>query len=145
MRFRKPGFIRRQGAKHLIGADVQKPKALGSALLRPVVSGRFQQVKRAHHIGLQKLNGRMNRAVHMGLGGEVDDGPGLVQGQQFVQEGTVPNVALYKGVASVPQNRLQIGQVPGIGQLVHIDDGLLGAFKPGVDKVAADEARATSD
>ena len=46
----------------------------------PVGAGGFEEVEGADDVGLDELGGAMDRAIHMGLGGKVDDGAGAVLG-----------------------------------------------------------------
>ena len=106
---------------------------------------RLQQAEGADDIGLEKVLGAMDGAVHMRLGGEVDDGPRLVRGQQAADQLLVADVALHEDMALVALQRPEVFPVAGIGQLVEIDDGLAACGQPVQDEVGADKAGAAGN
>jgi hypothetical protein len=80
----------------------------------------------------------------MRLGGEVEDGGGLVLGEDAGEEGGVGDVAVNEDVAGVG---LEVGQVFGIarvGEGVEIDDGVAGGDGE-MNEVRTDEASAPGD
>ena len=76
----------------------------------------------------------------MAFGGKVQDGPRLVLRQQAGDQLGIPNITLHEDVPRVALQRCQRFQVAGIGQLVEVDDGLVGLGQPVEDEVGTDEA-----
>ena len=111
--------------------------------------GGFQQAQRADHIGLDEVFGPVDGAVHMRLGGKVDDGAGLVLGQQLGNQIKVADIALHKSVAGIALQRGQVFKVARVGEFVEVDDGLVlqgvGGREPVQHKVGANETRAAGD
>ena len=95
-------------------------------------------------VGQDELAGVVDRPVDVGLGGEVDDG--LDAGEEAADQVPVADVAEDEFVAGVVLDVLEVVEVPGIGQLVQVDDlRLLVAAEEEADEVAADEARPARD
>ena len=95
-------------------------------------------------VGQDELAGVVDRPVDVGLGGEVDDG--LDPGEEAPDQVPVPDVAHDEFVAGVLLDVAEVVQVPGVGQLVQVDDPrLLVAAQEKADEVAADEARPARD
>ena len=80
----------------------------------------------------------------MRFGREVDDGTGLVLGQQAFEQGGVANVALHKDVAGVALHAIEVVQVASVGELVEVDHGLVAVGNPVEHEVGANEAGAAS-
>ena len=81
----------------------------------------------------------------MAFGGEVQDGSGLVLRQQAGDQLGITNVALHKDMPRVAVQRCQRFKVAGIGQLVEVDDGLVGLGQPVEDEVGTNEAGSAGD
>ena len=81
----------------------------------------------------------------MALGGEVEHRARLVLRQQLRHQRAVADVALHEDMARVALQRGQVFQVAGVGQLVEVDDGLVGLGQPVENEIAADEAGAAGD
>ena len=81
----------------------------------------------------------------MAFGGEVQDGTGLVLRQEAGNQRVVANIAFYKDVPRIAVQRCQRFQVARVGQLVEVDDGLVGLGQPVKDKVGANKAGGTGD
>jgi hypothetical protein len=92
--------VRPQGAVHFVGAHVVEAEArLGFTLqAHPVAAGGFEQGEGAIHIGAHKVTRAVDAAIHVALGGKVDDGAGLVLGKQAVDKLPVADVALHEDV-----------------------------------------------
>ena len=80
----------------------------------------------------------------MRFGREVDDGTGLVLGQQAFEQGGVANVALHEDVAGVALHAIEVVQVASVGELVEVDHGLVAVGYPVKHEVGANEAGAAS-
>ncbi len=106
----------------------------------------MQQAQRTHHIGLRKGERVLDAAVHMALGGEVDDAVDVLFLHQLVDAIEITDVHLDELIVGLVLDVLEVGEVAGIGQLVEVDDLVFRVF---VDEksndMAADEACATSD
>jgi hypothetical protein len=139
--------VRGERAVDLVGAHVQEAERglVVRAQAAPVGSGRFEQAEGAQHVGAHELARAVDAAVHMALGGEVDDGARPVFGQQLVQQDALADVALHEHMPAVAAQAVEVVQVAGVGERVEIDDGLGPADEPVVDEVAADEAGAAGD
>ena len=59
----------------------------------------------------------------MRLGGEIHNGTRLVLGEDFVEKGTVADIASHKDVAGSSHEWSEILWVAGVSELVKIDDG----------------------
>ncbi len=83
--------------------------------------------------------GAVDGAVDVRFGGEVHDGARLMFGQEAADKIVVADVALDEGVAHITVQAGEVLAVAGVGELVEVDDGLLGLGQRVQDKVAADE------
>src|SRR5574343_299223 len=81
----------------------------------------------------------------MAFGGKVDDGAGLVLGQQARNQGAVADVALHEDMAGVALQAGQVVQVARVGKLVEVDNRLVAACEPVEHKIGANEACAAGD
>ncbi len=136
-----------EGAVDLVGGDVVE--ALALELLRqglPVALGGLQEAEGTHHVGLCEGEGVLDAAVHMALGGEVDDAVDVFVLHQFVDTVEVADVHLDELVVGLALDVLEVGQVAGVGQFVEVDDFILGVL---VDKepyhMASDETGSAGD
>jgi hypothetical protein len=105
----------------------------------PVRTRRFQQSEGADDVGLHESFRPEDRAVDVALGREVHDRPRLVRRQQLVDRRAIADVGLGKPVQRIVLQRRQVLQVPGIGQLVDIEDCLVTITQPVEYEVGADE------
>ncbi len=67
--------------------------------------------------------GFVDAAVDMGLGGKVDDG--VAAGHGGFDGVGVADVASDEAVARILGDGCEIGEIPSVGQLVVVDDGVL--------------------
>src|SRR6185503_4407451 len=111
--------------------------------LDPVPQRGVEDLLGAEHVGLDEVGGTGDRPVHVRLGGEVDQH--VVTGHRGVQFGSAADVAADEPEPRAVGNRLQVGQVPGGGELV--EDGDFGSGEGRVtvvdqlsDVVRADES-----
>ena len=105
----------------------------------------FKQIKSADNIGLDKVFRAMDRSINMAFSGEVEHCARLVFGQQTGYQGAVANVAVHKEMPRVAIQRRKRFQIACVGQLVEVDDGLVGLGQPVKDKVCANEAGCAGD
>ena len=106
---------------------------------------RFEQSEGALHIGLNERARAVDAAVHMALGSEVHNRAWLVLGQQAVEQGAVPDVALHEHMARVALQGGEAFQVAGVGQRVEVQHRFAGRGDPIEKEVRADEAGAAGD
>ena len=106
----------------------------------------LEQAQSAHHIGPGKGERITDAPVHMRLGGKMDDSVHIFGSHQGTHQGKVAYVRLHELVVRAALHIPEIGKIAGIGQLVDIDDPVVGIFaykKP--DDVAADESGSARD
>ena len=115
-------------------------------LALPIELGGLKEREGTHDIGASKGEGVLDTAVDMTLGCKVDDAIDLLVLHQLIEGIEVTDVHLDKLVVGTVLDILQIGEVAGIGQLVKVDDLILGIL---VDEqsyyMAADEAGTAGD
>ena len=111
----------------------------------PVGANGLKQIKCTDNVSLDEISRAMNRAVNVRLCCEIQYCARLVLGEQGVYAGTITNISLHKGMTFVVRERGQIVQITGVSELIQIDDRLIMAFQPGVDKVTANKTGAASD
>ena len=114
-------FIGRQTAIDLIGRDMMEAEMGGFAHRHPEFARGFEHVESAGHIGLDKITGPVNRAVHMALGGQMHHRIRRVQRKDLIQCGAVADVGLLKRIARALGDTGDIVQTGRIGQRVQID------------------------
>ena len=111
----------------------------------PVGACGLKKMESPNNVGLDKLAGAMNRAVHMRLGGEVHNSARLVLGEDFVDEDAIADIPSNKDVARIGLKRSEILQVAGVGELVEIDDGCGLRLDPVENEVGADKTGTAGD
>jgi hypothetical protein len=110
-----------------------------------MAAGRLQEPEGPDHVGRDKILGAVDRAIHVALGGEVDERPRAVLGQEPRHEFAVGDVAPHEPVPRVIGQAREVGQVAGVGELVEVHDRLVGGGEPVEHEVTADEAGAAGD
>jgi hypothetical protein len=109
----------------------------------PGGSRRLQKDERAEDVGLDELPGRVDRAVHVGLGREVDDGVAALH--RGLDGGGVGDIA-YDELAAILGKALEVLAATGVGELVEDPHR---ALRIGVEAPShvgrADEAGAAGD
>ena len=120
-----PGFS--QCAVDLVGGDLEVshagavlPGVLVVRVQVPVALGGVQEGLGADDVGGEKHLRLQDAAVHVALRREVDHGIKVVFGEQLFHQGFITDVALHEAVTGVILDRLQVLQVPGVGQQVEI-------------------------
>ena len=133
-----------QRAVHLVGGDMVEQ--LPVPLSVPVLPRRFEQRQRAHDVRTRESERIPDRAVHVALGCEVDHPVDAVLPEQFTHRLEVADVAPDESVVRPLLDVPQVGKVASIGQLVEVDDPVIGVFgHEKTDHMRADEARAARD
>jgi len=82
----------------------------------PGLTGSLQQGVGADHVGADEFVGTADRTVHVGFGGKMDHGVDLLLGQEFIDQFLLQISPCTKRKVSRCRNRLQTGQVAGVGQ-----------------------------
>jgi hypothetical protein len=138
---------RAERAVDLVGRDVQESEspARAGVELRDVVARGVEQLEGAADVGLDEGGRPVDRAVDVGLGGEVEDRRGPVLVDDLVDRGAVGDVGLHEMEARVLGDVGQALEVPGVGQLVDDDDARPGARERQPDEIRPDEARSAGD
>ena len=103
---------------HLIGGDMIETLAL--VVVFPDILGGVQQVHRSHHVGEDELHGVGDGAVHMRLGGEVDNPIVALLLKQVGDEFRIHDVALHETVVRLLVNVGQVLEIACVGELVQI-------------------------
>ena len=136
-----------QRAIDFVGADMIEPLAFvlfGEAL--PVGFGGLQQAQRAHDVGLGEGERVFDATVHMALGGEVYDAVDTLCLHEIHHAFKVADVHLDELVVGLGLDVLEVGEVACIGELVEVDDLVVGVFvDEEADYVAADETGSACD
>lgn len=83
--------------------------------------------------------------VDVRFGGKIDDGAGLVLGQELGDEVEITDVALDENMPGITVDRSEVLQVAGVGQRIEIDDFFVRLSQPVEDKIAADETGAAGN
>lgn len=113
----------------LICRDVVEPLSL--IFLRetlPVQLGGLKERQRPHHIRLRECERILDGTIDVALGGEVDYSVNMLVLHQLVKCLEIANIHLDEPVVRLVLDVLEIGKVSRIGQLVKIDDVVLGIF-----------------
>ena len=133
-----------QRAVHLVGRDVVEQ--LACPITVPVLPRSFEQRQRTHDVRTRESERIPDRAVHVALGCEVDHPVDAVLPEQFTHRFEVADVAPDESVVRPLLDVSQVGEVARIGQLVEVDDPVIGVFgHEKTDHMRADEARTARD
>src|SRR5690606_18589216 len=108
-------------------------------------AGGFEQREAAVDVGADRRGGVPDRAIDMGLRGEVHDRARAVPGQQSIDQPAVADVAVHEEMARIALEQAQVAQVARVGQRVEVQHRLVATGEPVEDEVAADEAGAAGD
>ena len=131
-----------QVAIHLVSGDVVEAER-GSCVIGeviPVPAGGLEQRVRANHVGLDELGRAVDRAVHVGLGGEVHHRSRAECGEDLVQGRSVADIDLVKAVARRVGDRGKRFEIAGLGELVEVRDVVRRALYQVPNHGRADEA-----
>ena len=86
----------------------------------------MQQAEGTHDVGTGKGEGVFDAAVDVALGCQVDDAVDVVLSHYLEHLIEVADIGAHEGVVGSLFYVFEIGQVAGIGQLVKVDDVVLG-------------------
>lgn len=145
-----------EGAVDFIGGDVVEaagatfrcPIGVGHdvVILLPEEAGGLEKGESAENIGAGKSERVLDRTVHMGFGCKMDDAIHLLLLHQLIYGLEITDVHTDEPVVGSVFDVTQIGKIAGVGELIDIDDAVVGVF---VDKepdyVAAYEAGSAGD
>ena len=139
--------VRAQRAVHLVGRDVEEAEGarLRVVELRVVLARRVEELEGAHDVGLDERLGAVDRAVHVALGGEVQDGVGPVVADHLLHRRPIRDVRLDEVEAVAPGAVREALEVARVGELVddhHVGRGLV---QDHAHQVRADEAGPSGD
>src|SRR5271167_2458939 len=100
--FRERRVVGSERSVDFIGRNVQKAKS--SFLFsqgRAIRSGFLQQAECAVHIGANEIVGAVDGAVHVTLGGEMDNGARTATFQEIADQFSVGDISVYEAVARI--------------------------------------------
>ncbi len=124
-------------AVDLVGAHLHESLVL-------MLAGRVHEHERSVDVGEDELPRRLERPVHVRLGGEVHDHVDVRR--QLSHDVGVADVAADEPEARVGADRIEIALVAGVGELVEHDHRIAGVIAEGhAHELAADESRPTGD
>src|SRR6185437_9454130 len=125
-----------QRAVNLIRADLKKP-------LDRIGLGGIQKHLCSNDVGLNEWPGAEDAAIDVRLGGKMHHMGDAVLFEKLSNEWLVADVAAQECQARILHQVLEIGQIPGVGELIERNDfGLLPAADEHPYKIRADEAGA---
>ena len=107
--------------------------------------GAIKQHTGADHVSVNEIQRRINAAIDMGLGREIDNGVKLMLGHELIHLVGIGNVSLEEFVAIAVRlsQTVEIGKVARVGQDINIRDvSRLVMFQNVANKVAANETAA---
>ncbi len=110
-----------------------------------MAAGAIEQHTGADHIGMNEVQRRINAAIDMRFGREINNGVKLMLGHELIHLIGIGNVGLeeFVPIAVLLGYALEVGEVAGVGQDIDISDvGRLVMFQNVANKVAADETAA---
>ena len=108
----------------------------------------IQQDAGADDVGMDEILRGIDAAVHVGLGGEIDDGEELVLAHQLVHEVGIGDVRVEElvALAVLGGQAGDVGDIARVGQRIHVGDEFRGVmFQDVADEVAADKAAAAGN
>jgi len=136
------GIGRSQRSVDLVGGDMEEAKGLLVDFIEivPVGSCGLEEGEGPDDVGLNEFGRAMDRTIHMGLGGKVDDGTGSVLDKELGNQFGITDVSADKDIPGIALQRGKVLEVARVGQLVEVDDGVFLKGDPVENKVRADES-----
>ena len=107
--------------------------------------GAIKQHTGADHVSVNEIQRRINAAIDMGFGREINNGVKWMLGHELVHLVGIGNVSLEEFVAVAVRlgQTVEVGKVAGVGQDINIRDvSRLVMFQNVANKVAANETAA---
>src|SRR2546426_947296 len=99
----------------------------------------------SHHISFHEPIRFQNGAVHMRLGGKVDDRLNAMLPGHSVHESLIADIPADKGVARMPLDVSQVLQIAGVAESIEIDHLRVLPSKEEADEVRPNESRPAGD
>src|SRR6516225_2919909 len=98
----------------------------------------LEQDERSRDIGLDHWSRVVDAPIYVGLRGEMDNNLAPLHG---LRDGfRVTDVAFHEPISGTPRNRVQIGKISRVGQLVEVDDAMAFAERENIpDEVRANK------
>ena len=118
-------------------------RIIGEAI--PVPPRGLEQRVGADHVGLDELGRAVDRAVHVGLGGEVHHRSRAELPKYLVQASSVADIDLVEPIARRLRDRAQRLEIAGISELVEVGDLVRRAVDQVPDHCRADETGSASN
>lgn len=115
---------------HLVSRDMVEKfafKALGART--PIAMSCLEHRKGSHDIGPCKGEGILDGTVHVAFGRQMDNAVHLILPHQRKDGIEITDIGLDEGIIRCLLDILQIGQIPGIGQFVEVDNMIVGIFR----------------
>ena len=112
----------------------------------PVFAGRLKQGEGAHDVGAGEGERVFYRSVDMAFGGEVDNAVDPVLADYAAHGVEIGDVGAHESVIRAVFDIAEVSEIPCIGQLVEVDDMIVGIFvDEEADDVVADESGPSGD
>ena len=125
----------------LVRGHVVKTVSVAAVPVQPDRLGGLEQGVGAQHVGVDEGVGPVDGAVHMGLGGKVDDGVHRIVAQGLRYRIEIPDVAVNEAEVGLFPQGCQVFDVAGVGQGIQHGHPMGGvALHPVVDEIGADKA-----
>jgi hypothetical protein len=108
-------------------------------------AGAIEQHTGADHVSVNEIQRRINAAIDMGFGREINNGVKWMLGHELIHLVGIGNVSLEELVAIAVRlsQTVEVGKVAGVGQDINIRDvSRLVMFQNVANKVAANETAA---
>ncbi len=94
-------------------------------------------------VSADKVIGPANRAVHMAFSSEVYYGLRFVLSEQPPHELAIADITSYKDMSLITVEITQVVEIPGIRELVQVDNGSFGTRYPIQNEIGPDKTGAT--
>ena len=116
-----------------------------SRKLTPIAQGLLQQREGSGDVGRDEVLRAVDRTVDMAFGRKVHDGVGPKLFENLSHGGGVRNVGLQEMIARIGPGAWNRSRIGGIGQLIDIEDFMIGFRQQQTKKSRADETVAAGD
>ena len=135
------GIRGRKRSIDLVGRHVKKSERLLGGLIEaaPVGTCRLQEGEGADDVGLNELGRPMDGAIHMRLRGKVDNRAGPMLGEDLGDKFGITDITPDEGVTEIPIKRCKVLEVPCVGELIQVDDGVFLKIYPVDNEIRTDK------
>jgi len=101
---------------------------------------------RTQDVGSQENLGIMDRTIHVGFRGEMDDTIYVMLAENFLHQYRITNISLHENKSRILQYPFQVLQVPGIREFIQTDNLPIPVVsKKERNEITSDETRTTRD